>query len=129
MGAQNVEATCRKMVLDMMSQFRQEERAYFRSELQQVKTEITEYVDKRLGDLAQDLEGLSNDVYSKEDVDEQIEAVREYNEDRIDVKVEDRVDYVKWELEDYVEGQIAGTEARVMGRLRNASLCLEIQDD
>ena len=65
----------------------------------------------------------------KEDVDEQIEAVREYNEDRIDVKVEDRVDYVKLELEEYVEGQIAGAEERVMRRLRTASLSLDIQDD
>lgn len=129
MGAQNIEATCRKMVQDMMSQFRQEERAYFKNELQQIKTEITEYVDKRLDGLARDLDGLDNDVYRKEDVDEQIEAVREYNEDRIDVKVEDRVDYVKLELEEYVEGQIAGAEERVMRRLRTASLSLDIQEN
>lgn len=129
MGTHNIEATCRKMMQDMMSQFRQEERAFLRSELQQIKTEMTEYVDKRLDGFARDLDGLNSDVYRKEDVDEQIEAVREYNEDRIDVKVEDRVDYVKLELEEYVEGQIAGAEDRVMGRLRRASLSLDIQDD
>ncbi|ROV89394.1 hypothetical protein VSDG_08691 [Cytospora chrysosperma] len=123
-SAQGMEATCRKIMQDMMSQFRQEERAYLRSELQQIKAEITEYVDKRLERVADEL-----DVYSVEEVDERIEEVKQYNEDRIDVKVEDRVDYVKLELEEYVEDQIAGAQGRVLDRLRTASLSLDIQDD
>ncbi|KUI59161.1 hypothetical protein VP1G_06438 [Cytospora mali] len=122
--APSMEAICRKMMLDMMSQFRHEERTYLKNELQQIKKEITEYVDKRLDRVADEL-----DVYSVEQVDERIEEVRQYNEDRIDIKVEDRVDYVKFELEDYVEDHLAGAEERVMNRLRSASLCLEIQDD
>lgn len=123
-GAHSMEATCRKLMQDMMYQFRQEERAYLRSELQQMKTEITEYVDSRLDRVVDNL-----DVYSVDEVDERIEEVRQCNEDMVDVKVEDRVDYVKLELEEYVEDQIVGAEERLLGRLRTASLCLEIQDD
>lgn len=61
-----MEATCRKIMQDMMSQFRQEgERACLRSELQQIKIEATEYVDRRLDRVADEL-----DVNSVEEMEE-----------------------------------------------------------
>ena len=48
------------------------------------------------------------------EVDEEIERVRNYNDDMIDVKLDDCIDGVKVELQEYVDDQFEGVEGRMM---------------
>ncbi|KAI0417657.1 hypothetical protein F5X98DRAFT_339982 [Xylaria grammica] len=124
-------ATCKKMVNDMMAQFRQEERAYYSSQLQQaraaysqdlqtIKTEIMKYVDERLS-------GLEDTLYSEDDVDHQIAQHVASFEDLIDVKIDDRVMDIKMELEKFVEGEVAAAEETVLQRVREANWTVSME--
>ncbi|KAI0447035.1 hypothetical protein F4803DRAFT_558975 [Xylaria telfairii] len=128
----DVMATCKKMVDNMMAQFRQEERAYYSSQLQQVrasysedlqtiKTEIMEYVDKRLSD-------LEDTLHSEEDVDNQISQHVASFDDLVDVKIEDRVTGIRIELEEFVEGEVIAAEERVLQRVRDANWTFSIEE-
>lgn len=124
--------TCKKMVDNMMAQFRQEERAYYSSQLQQmkasysedlqiIKTEVMEYVDKRLSD-------LEDTLYSEDDVDNQISQHVASFDDLVDVKIEDRVTGIRIELEDFVEGEVVAAEERVLRRVRDANWTVSIEE-
>jgi hypothetical protein len=128
----DVTATCKKMLDDMMSQYRQEERAYLNSSLEQLKTslsedlrqlkaEMLEHVDQRLSDL----EGV---FCSTEDVDEQVSQHVSSFEDLIEVKIDDHVAGIKLELEEFVDGEIANAEDRVLQRVRDASWTVAIDE-
>lgn len=128
----DVTATCKKMLDDMMSQYRQEERAYLSSSLEQLRTSLTEdlrqlkaemleHVDQRL----RDLEGV---YCSAEDVDEQVSQHVSSFEDLIEVKIEDHVTGIKLELEDFVDNEIANAEDRVLQRVRDASWTVAIDE-
>ncbi|CAN8105947.1 unnamed protein product [Discula destructiva] len=125
-------AACKKMVEDMMSQHRQEERAYYSKQLQQLresfsedlrhlKTEMLEHMEQRLGDL----EGT---LCSVDDVDEQITRHVSDFEDLIEVKIEDHVAGIKIELEDFVDSEVANAEDRVLRRVRDASWTVAIDE-
>lgn len=121
---EDVETVCKNIVERLMTQYRKEDREFLQSELKQMKADILANVDERMHKLEDEL-GLAN-VYSKEEVDEEIEQVQDFNEKLIDVKVEDRMEYIKHELEEYVENQLEGAEERLLGCLSSASLRLEI---
>lgn len=120
--SESVESTCRRLVENMMAQYRQEERAYLDKELQKLKTEIMEQVDNRMSEIAEDLAN----TYRKDEVDEQIDQAEQRSDDLIDVRIEDRVTGIKVELEEFVEDQVGGAEDRVLQRLRTANLILDI---
>lgn len=128
----DVTATCKKMLDDMMSQYRREERAYLSSSLEQLRTSLSEdlrqlradmleHVDQRLSDL----EGV---IPSVEDVDEQVSQHVLSFEDLIEVKIEDHVAGIKLELEEFVEDEIANAEDRVLRRVRDASWTVAIDE-
>ncbi|KAJ2980848.1 hypothetical protein NUW58_g6838 [Xylaria curta] len=125
-------ATCKKMVNNMMAQFRQEERAYYSSQLQQaraaysqdlqtIKTEMMKYVDKRLSD-------LEDTLYSENDVDNQISQHVASFDDLVDVKIEDRVTGIRIELEEFVEEEVTAAEGRVLQRVREANWTVSIEE-
>ncbi|KAI0468979.1 hypothetical protein F4859DRAFT_489588 [Xylaria cf. heliscus] len=125
-------ATCKKMVNNMMAQFRQEERAYYSSQLQQaraaysqdlqtIKTEMMKYVDKRLSD-------LEDTLYSENDVDNQISQHVASFDDLVDVKIEDRVTGIRIELEEFVEEEVTAAEGRVLQRVRQANWTVSIEE-
>ncbi|KAF2968428.1 hypothetical protein GQX73_g5167 [Xylaria multiplex] len=125
-------ATCKKMVNNMMAQFRQEERAYYSSQLQQaraaysqdlqtIKTEMMKYVDKRLSD-------LEDMLYSESDVDNQISQHVASFDDLVDVKIEDRVTGIRMELEEFVEEEVTAAEGRVLQRVREANWTVSIEE-
>lgn len=99
----DVIASCRKMVDHMMTQFRQEERAYVSQQVQQLKIEVLEHIDKRLKD-------FEDTIPSEDAVDIQISQHVASFDDLVDVKIEDRVTGIRMELEDFVEGEVAGAE-------------------
>lgn len=115
-----------------MSQHRQEERAYLDSSLDQLRASLSEdlrrlradmmeHVDQRLSDL----EGV---IPSVEDIDEQVSAHVASFEDLIEVKVDDHVAGIKLELEEFVDGEIASAEDRVLRRVRDASWTVNIDE-
>lgn len=91
-----------------------------------MKKDMIVYVDERVSKL-EDKVG-SEHTYSKDEVDEEIERLRSYNDDITDVKLDDRMDDVKIELEEYVQCHLEEVEARVIDRLRTASVTLDIAD-
>ncbi|KAI1746555.1 hypothetical protein F4782DRAFT_544180 [Xylaria castorea] len=128
----DIMATCKKMVDSMMAQFRLEERAYYSSQLQQtrasycedlqiMKTEIMEYVDKRLGD-------LEDTLCTEDDVDNQISQHVANFDDLIDVKIEDHVTGIRMEVEEFVEEEVAAAEERVLQRVREANWTVSIKE-
>lgn len=117
----DVMANCRKMVDHMMTQFRQEERAYVSQQVQQLKIEILEHIDKRLKD-------FQDTIPSEDAVDIQISQHVASFDDLVDVKIEDRVTGIRMELEDFVEGEVAGAEERVMQRVREANWTFHLEE-
>jgi uncharacterized membrane protein len=120
------------MLDDMMSQYRKEERAHLDSQLtrlktllsedlQQLRSEMLTHVDERIGDL----EGV---LCSINDVDEHISQHISSFEDLIDVKIEDHVTGIRIELEDFVDGEVASAEDRVLQRVRDASWTVAIEE-
>ncbi|KAI0855351.1 hypothetical protein F4860DRAFT_507558 [Xylaria cubensis] len=75
-------ATCKKMVNNMMAQFRQEERAYYSSQLQTIKTEMMKYISQHVASF----------------------------DDLVDVKIEDRLTGIRAELEEFVEEEVTAAE-------------------
>ncbi|KAI1202990.1 hypothetical protein F5X97DRAFT_318585 [Nemania serpens] len=125
-------ATCKEMVNNMMAQFRQEERAYYSSQLQQaraaysqdlqtIKTEMMKYVDKRLSD-------LEDTICSENDVDNQISQHVASFDDLVDVMIEDRVTGIRIELEEFVEEEVKAAEGRVLQRVREANWTVSIEE-
>ncbi|KAI3401042.1 hypothetical protein diail_750 [Diaporthe ilicicola] len=132
-GEENIEATCSSIVERMMAKYRAEDRAFFRNEVSEIRSELTEmkkdilaYVDERVRKIEEQV-GPEH-TYSKDEVDEEIEQLRSYNDDLTDVKLDDRMDGVKIELEEYVQCHLEGVEARIIDRLRTASVTLDIAD-
>lgn len=132
MVKRDIRTSCKKMVNNMMAQFRQEERAYYSSQLQQaraaysqdlqtIKTEMMKYVDKRLSD-------LEDTLYSENDVDNQISQHVASFDDLVDVKIEDRVTGIRTELEEFVEEQVTAAEGRVLQRVREANWTVSIEE-
>ncbi|POS77137.1 hypothetical protein DHEL01_v204475 [Diaporthe helianthi] len=128
----DVTAACKKMLDDMMSQYRQEERAYVDSsleqlrtslseDLRQVKAEMLEHVDQRVNEL----EGV---MCSAEDVDEQVSQQVMSFEDLIEVKIDDHVAGIKLELEEFVDSEIADAEDRVLQRVQAASWTVALDE-
>lgn len=126
-------ATCKKMLDEMMAQHRAEERAHLTasleelrasvgSDLRQLKSEMMEHIDQRLGEL----EALISS--SAEDVGEQVAAHITSVEDLIDVRVDDHVAGIRAELEDFVGGEVAGAEERVLRRVRDASWSVSLDE-
>ncbi|KAL1853952.1 hypothetical protein Daus18300_011619 [Diaporthe australafricana] len=104
-GDENIEATCTSIVERMMAKYRAEDRAFLRSEVSEIRSELMQmkkdmiaYVDERVSKL-EDKVGPEH-TYSKDEVDEEIERLRSYNDDITDVKLDDRMDDVKIELEE-----------------------------
>ncbi|KAI1167961.1 hypothetical protein F5B18DRAFT_340773 [Nemania serpens] len=124
-------ATCKKMVNNIIAQFRQEERAYYSSQLQQaraaysqdlqtIKTEIIKYIDKRLSD-------LEDTLYSN-DVDNQISQHVASFDNLVDVIIEDRVTGIRIKLEEFVEEEVKAAVGRVLQRVREANWTVSIEE-
>ncbi|KAG8158062.1 hypothetical protein KVR01_011823 [Diaporthe batatas] len=125
-------ATCRKLLDEMMAQYRREERAHLDSrlaelrasvgeDLRALRAEVLAHVDQRLADL----EGV---IPSAEDVDEQVaQHAAGLVEDLVEVKIDDHVAGIRAELEEFVDGEIASAEERVLRRVRDASwsVCID----
>lgn len=115
-----------------MAQHRQEERAFFSSQVEQLKTffsaelgqlksEMLAHVDERLSD-------LESVVCTIDNVDEHISQHVSSFEDLIEVKIEDHVTGIKIELEEFVDGEVAIAEDRVLRRIRDASWTVAIDE-
>lgn len=125
-------AICKRMVDEVMSQCRHEERAYLDSQLaklrsslsadlQQLKSEMLDHVDQRLSDLEGTLCSIDN-------VDEHLSQHVYSFEDLIEVKIDDRVMGIKSELEDFVDNEVANAEERVLRRVRDASWTVALDE-
>lgn len=119
------------MVNNIIAQFRQEERAYYSSQLQQaraaysqdlqtIKTEIIKYIDKRLSD-------LEDTLYSN-DVDNQISQHVASFDNLVDVIIEDRVTGIRIKLEEFVEEEVKAAVGRVLQRVREANWTVSIEE-
>ncbi|KAH8744828.1 hypothetical protein F5883DRAFT_654888 [Diaporthe sp. PMI_573] len=114
-----------------MAQQRQKDRDFLRDELRQMRLDIITHIEKRMEEHIQQLQGELGfpNVCSKDELDEEIERVQDYTDRLIDVKLDDRIDGVKIELQEYVEDQLEQAEERLLDRLKTASLILDIADE
>lgn len=116
-----------------MTKYRDEDRKFLRGEVQEIrgelkglKKDVFAYIDQRVQELEDKLG--PDHMCTRGEVDEEIERVRDHNEDMIDAKLDDCLDGVKVELEQYVDDQFEAVEGRMIERLRTASVVLDIAD-
>lgn len=114
----DVVAICKKLIDEALSRDRQ----VFTQELRELKSTILEHVDQRL-------EEFEGKWCSIDDVDEHVTRHVSSFEDLIEVKIEDHVAGIRMELEEFVDGQVANTQDRVLQRVRDASWTVAIDDD
>lgn len=145
-----MEATCRKLMNEVASQWRAEGEHQLRSELQGLETRMRAFVDERLrkhtDDLREELgrvsarqqdhlddtiQVLADEVELARDetqdtmdrideVREEVGKAREETEGLVDGRVDERAEVLKAELEEYVADQVHEAEDRVIDRLRSS---------
>lgn len=143
-----VEAICRKLMNEMTAKWR-EEGDQLRNELQQVETRIKNWVDERLDkhvvELRQEIERTSvqqeTQVYDQvqevrkevqqvsdetqetfdrvEEVKEDMQAFKDETSELVDGRLEEQMDSVRSELEEYMVEQIHQAQDRIVDHIRS----------
>lgn len=144
----HVETVCRKLMSEMTAKWR-EEGDQLRNELHQVETRIKDWVDERLNkhvvDLRQEIERTSVQqeiqVYDQvqevrkevqqvsdetqetfdrlEEVKEDMQAFKDETTELVDGRLEEQMDSVRSELEEYVVEQIHQAQDRIVDHIRS----------
>lgn len=150
MDAACVEAICRKMMNDMTAKWRVESSEQVRSEVQQMEARVKDWMDARLRQHADDLRAelrqtsvelqnhvhdtvgdVSNEVqegadliqeYAEkvEEVERKLETSRDATSDLVDERLDERIEVLRGEMEEFVGDQLHDAENRVIQRLRDS---------
>lgn len=145
---ERVEAVCRKLMDEMVAKWRQESNE-LRDELQQVETRIKDWVDERLNkhivDIRQEIERTSvqqevqtydqvqevrqevqqvsdetQETFDRiEEVKEDMQAFKDETSQLVDGRLEEHMDVVRNELEEYVVEQMHQTQDRIIDHIRS----------
>lgn len=145
---ERVEAVCRKLMDEMVAKWRQESNE-LRNELQQVETRIKDWVDERLNkhvvDIRQEIERTSvqqevqthdqvqevrqevqqvsdetQETFDRiEEVKEDMQAFKDETSQLVDGRLEEQMDVVRNELEEYVVEQMHQTQDRIIDHIRS----------
>lgn len=143
-----IEAICRKLMNEMSAKWR-EEGNHLRNELHQVETRMKDWVDERLNkhvvELRQEIERTSvqqeTQVYDQvqevrkevqqvgdetqetfdrlEEVKEDMQALKDEISELVDGRLEEQMDNVRSELEEYVVEQVHQAQDRIVDHIRS----------
>lgn len=143
-----VEAVCRKLMIEMTAKWR-EESDQLRNELQRAEARIKDWVDERLNrhivDIREEIERTSahqevqtydqvqevrkevqqvsdetQETFDRiEEVKEDMQAFKDETSELVDGRLEEQMDVVRSELEEYVVEQMHQTQDRIIDHIRS----------
>lgn len=139
--AAHVEAVCRKLMGEMTAKWR-EDNDQLRNELQQMETRVKDWVDERLGkhvdDLRREMQQTSveqrnhaeevvheartetQEVYDRvEEVNDELQVVKDETSELVDSRLDERVDAVRGELEEFLTEKMHEAQDRIVDHIRS----------
>lgn len=97
--------------------------AEIRQQIQQTSVQLENHVDDQVEDVKRDLEGAEEQIQANaQDIDELGEKLDGINDDfsgTVDSRLDERLESLRGELEEYVTDQMHDAETRVIDRLRS----------